>query len=103
MLFTAIGNYQYVGIFFSVVSDLLFDLGYSAGINVLLQYAYLTYLDDTYDNSIYFAQYLFSFLMIISLTFSTQRKESLKLAQSDEMRILKLSNKSGTVHAHVLI
>lgn len=41
--------------------------------------------------------------MIISLTFSTQRKESLKLAQSDEMCILMLSNKSETIHGHILI
>lgn len=81
---------------------MLFDLGYATGINVLQQCAYLQYL-DIYDNGIYFAQYLFSILMIISLTFSTQRKESLKFAQSDGMPSLKLSDESETIHAHILI
>lgn len=61
---------------------------------MLLQYACLGYIYD-----IYFVQYLFSFLVIILLSFSTcrKKKESLKLAQSEEMCIVKV------VHDYILI
>lgn len=80
----------------------MFDLGYAMGINVLLQCAYLWYLNNIYDNDAYFA-HLFSFLMIISFTLNTQGKESLKLAQPDEKVILKFSSESEIIHAHILI
>lgn len=60
----------------------MFDFGYTVSIYVLLQCAYLWYLNNISDNYAYFAEIC---LQIISLPVNTWGKENLKLVLSEEI------------------